>query len=399
MKIAIVHDFLVRFGGAEKLVQAWAERFPDAPIYTLFFDYKKMSKHIPKGNFPSVKARIRTSYLQKWYRLSGGRYTWMLALMPKAIESFDLAEFDQILSSSAAFSHGIITNIEQKHVCYVHSPMRWAWDWHFNFMKERKMGALSRAVFRWICKRLRQWDVASAGRPDVLLAASSVIKERISKYWRQESSVLHPFVDLDVFKISKNFNVGKPITGDDQILDQKSKNSKEYYLVVSQLVPYKKIELAIEACGELGLNLKVVGDGMARNDLAKVANKFTSEEDKKFKTSKVEFLGAKYGQELVEIFQNAKGFIFPSVDDFGMAPVEAMACGISVIAFRDGGALDWMKDGETGLFFEEQNVKSLKKALEKFENSQKLKISKEKIREHAKNFSKEKHLQKLSEYL
>ncbi len=353
-KIAIVHDFLVRYGGAEALVKAWAEEFPEAPIFTLFYDEKKMEQFFPKE-------RIKTSYLQKWYNLTK-RYTWMLPFMPMAIESFDLSEYDIILSSSSAFSHGVLTNYQQKHISYVHSPMRWAWDWHFEFMKERKMGFIKKWFFQKIVSKIRLWDEITAIRPDMILSASTAIQKRIKKYWCRDSEVVFPFADLERFNITNK------------------KQGKSYFLVVAQLVPYKKIEIAIRACEELGLPLKIVGEGISRKSLEEISGDHT------------EFLGAKYGDELVEIMQNAKAFLFPSVDDFGITPVEAMACGVPVIAYKKGGALDTIKEGFSGVFFEEQNAESLKKVLKETNFD---KFDSQKIRKVAEVFSKRKHLESI----
>ena len=351
-KIAIVHDFLVRYGGAEALVKAWAEEFPDADIFTLFYDEKKMGKFFPKE-------RVSTSYLQFWYSLTK-RYTWMFPFMPRAIESFNLSNYDIVLSSSAAFSHGALTSYEQKHVSYIHSPVRWCWDSHFSFMKERNMGFFQRWFFQKWTSSIRVWDTFTADRPDVLLAASTEIQKRIQKYWRKESEIVFPFVDLDRFKIA-----------------EKSTSSDEYFLIVSQLVPYKRINIAIEACNKLGLPLKIVGEGIERKKLEKIAG------------NTVEFIGSKYDDELVEIMKNAKAFLFPGIDDFGMTVIESMACGVPVIAYKKAGVLDTVKEGVSGLFFEEQSVESLVSVLQYFDISQ---FNKEKTRDHAKQFSKEKHL-------
>ena len=354
MKIAIVHDFLVRYGGAELLVKTWSEEFPEAPIFTLFYDEKKMGKFFPKK-------RIQTSYLQKFYNLTKS-YTWLLPLMPFAIESFDLSEYDVILSSSAAFSHACLTTYEQKHISYVHSPMRWAWDYYFKFLKERKLNFLTKYLFKKIIFKLRYWDVVTASRPDVILVPSSAVQKRVEKYWNRESEILSPFVCLNTFCLPK------------------TKIKGNYFLIVAQLVSYKKIDLAIRVCEELKIPLKIVGAGIERKKLEKLAGKYT------------QFLGAKYGVELVEIMQKAQAFLFLGEDDFGITQIEAMACGIPVVSYKRGGALDVIEEGISGVFFEDQSVKSLKKVLKDTDFSV---FNSQKIRKSAERFSKKKHLDNL----
>ncbi|MBT4936517.1 glycosyltransferase [Candidatus Peregrinibacteria bacterium] len=361
MKIAIVHDFLVRFGGAEKLVQTWMEEFPEAPIFTLFYDEKKMGSMFPRK-------RVKTSSLQKYYSLTK-RYTWLLPFMPIAIESFDLSDYDIILSSSAAFSHGVLTTPDQKHICYIHSPMRWAWDYHFSFIKERKMGFLKKFFFQKAISKIRVWDEISASRPDILLAASTEVSHRIKKYWRRDSEIIFPFVDISKFKVEK-------LEG-----HQGEKLDEGYFLIVSQLVPYKRIDIAIQACEELGLTLKIVGEGIMRKELEKISGPH------------IKFLGRLEEEDLIPVIQNAKAFLFPGIDDFGMAPIESMACGVPVLAYKKGGAMDTVKEGISGVFFKEQSVESLKELLKKTDFSQ---FDVKKIRSHAEAFSKERHMNKIS---
>ena len=378
-KIAIVHDFTVRYGGAEALVKSWMDEYPEASLFTLFYDEKKMGKFFSKE-------RVKTSYLQKWYTLTK-RYTWMLPFMPKAIESFDLSEYDIILSSSAAFSHGLKVSDNQKHICYVHSPMRWAWDWHFEFIKERKMGSFTRFIFQWMIHKIRIWDEKVANRPTTLLAASTEIQKRIEKYWRRDSQVVFPFADTDRFIMS---NLKKDVSSSLHAKENlwgaqiKAANKNGYFLVVSQLVPYKKIEIAIQVCEELGLSLKIVGGGVQEEYL------------KTFAGENTEFLGSKYGYELVAIMQGARAFLFPGVDDFGITPVEAMACGVPVVAYKKAGALDTVKPNVSGVFFEEQSVESLKDILKRTDFDI---FDPQKIREVAEQFSKEKHIQAIKKLI
>lgn len=373
-KIAIVHDFLVRYGGAEAVVKAWAEEYPDAPIFTMFYDEEKMSQFFPKE-------RIKTSFLQKYYKLIKN-YVYLLPFMPLAIESFDLSDYDIVLSSSAAFSHGVLTTPDQKHISYVHSPMRWAFDWHFNFMKERKMGFLKSLIFKYLVSKVRIWDEIAASRPDRVLAVSKVIQERISKYWKRNSDIVHPFADMKKFYLATKKNVNSAYKKNPW--GSQKLREGEYFFIVSQLVPYKRIDLAIKSCESLSLPLKIVGTGSDESRLKKLASKHT------------EFLGPKYGSDLVELMQKAKAFLFLGVDDFGITPIEAMACGVPVIAYKKGGIMDTMIDGKTGVFFDAQNLAAVKQALTKIDFA---KFDSRFIRQHAENFSKEKHLSQLKQYL
>lgn len=364
-KIALVHDFVVRYGGAEKLLHSWANLFPDAPIFTLIYNQKTMGRFFPIE-------RIRSSYLQKHYTFTK-RYTWLLPFMPQAIESFDLSEYDIVLSSSSAFSHGVLTHAYQKHISYIHSPMRWAWDYHFTFIKERNMGLFKKILFQKMISKIRIWDELTASRPDVLFAASTEVQKRIQKYWHRKSDILFPFVDIQKFTIPKEKDSEKLL-----------ESHKKYYIIVSQLVPYKRIDIAIQACEKLKIPLKIIGKGVIREELEKISGPYT------------EFLGEKEESVIISYLQNAEVFLFPGCDDFGMAPIEAMACGIPVVAYKKAGALDTVQEGVSGVFFTEQTVKSLQNILEKTNFSQ---LEPQKIRDVAKKFSREKHLQSLKKYI
>lgn len=368
-RVAVVHDFTVRFGGAERLVVEWCKKF-DADLFTLFYDEKKMGRY-----FEGVS--VTSSYLQKFYNLGLGYY-FLLPFMGRAIQSFDLSEYDVVLSSSAAFSHG--TRVNARHVSYVHSPARWAFDYHDEFMKERKMGRVSRFIFERIIKRFKKWDLSVVKNADEILCPSNVVKDRILQYWNVEAEVVAPFVDTDKFDIGSN--------------------EREYFLVVAQLVPYKRIDIAIEACKRLGLKLKIVGEGMEGERLRLREREEEGEKGKdkgrEGGSRDVEFLGRLDGDDLVKAYQGAKALLFTSVDDFGMTGIEAMACGVPVVALKKAGALDWMVDGVTGEFFEKQDVASLASVLEDFDPN---KYEASAIRNHALNFSLEKHLGRIESCL
>jgi len=354
MKVAIVHDFTVRYWWAEKLVQEFSKMYPDAPIFTLFFDEKRMWKFFPKE-------RIITSSLQKLYNLSFWKYTHLLPFMSKAIEEFDFSEYDLVISSSSAFSHWIITNPKTKHICYVHSPMRWAWDYFFEFQKERWFWAIKKHFFRKQIHKIREWDFISSWRPDKIISASKMIKKRVEKYWKKESDVIYPFVDIEEFKPIKN-------------------SKKDYYLVVSQLVPYKKVDEIIKAFNKFWEKLIIIWEWIERKKLEKLAK------------WNIKFLWTKYWDELIWFFQNAKAFIFAWIDDFWMTPIESMACWIPIISINKWWAKETVIDWKTWFFFEKQTGKSILKCLQ---NSDISKIKIEDCRNRAEEFSREIFVEKI----
>ena len=343
MKVALVHELLTMRGGAERVLKVVAEMFPEAPIYTLLYDEKKLGDWFPRE-------RIRFSSLQKFSGLSTNHHLY-LRRFPKAVEnwSFDGAQddtpFDLVISFSSAFAHGIQTSGKTKHLSYVHTPARYLWDRAFDVLdRVCRVGALRATPLQGLRRRylehtfhkLRQWDAMAAERGDHLLAASKATQRRIELYWRRESDVLYPPVDVDEFPLYE----GK---------------RDDYYVLVSTLVPYKRIDLAIDACNALGKNLKIIGEGPDEKNLRKRSGKT------------IEFLGYLSHKDLVPVLQNARGFIFPGEEDFGIAPIEAMACGTPVIAYGKGGALETVVVGDTGMFFGEQTSASLGEAIQKFE--------------------------------
>ena len=348
-KIAIVHDFLQSLGGAERVTLAISELYPDAPIYTLTYN-SKLDKYFGDK-------KIVTSYLQKWAHLQ----RWaripaklLLPFYPLAVESFDLDDFDIVISSSHSFAKNIITRPQTTHISYIHSPMRYIWDtWH-TYIAEQNLGRALSATIRRILSQIRIWDKVGASRVDIFVANSHNVRNRIAKYYRRASQVIYPPVDVD--KIS----LGQP--GD-------------YFLVVSRLSRYKRVDLAIAVCNELKLSLKVVGTGEEESALRKLAGPTT------------EVIGWVDDTEKIKYLQGARALIFPGEEDFGIVPVEAMAAGKPIIAFRKGGLLETVIEGQTGLFFDDQTVPSLKSAVEKFINQTGL-WDGSAIRRHAEQFSK-----------
>ena len=342
MKVAIVHDFLTQMGGAEKVVEVLHDMFPEAPIYTSIFDPDAMPIYYRTWD-------IRPSFLQK---LPIKKYSHRLALLlyPLAFESFDLSEYDVVISSSSAFAKGVITQPHTTHICYTHAPMRFAWTTK-NYMKNEKVNRPMRMILGPGMHYLRNWDMQAASRVDHYVANSRAVSQRISKFYRRNCDVVYPPVDTKRFSIDSD--VG------------------DYFIIVSRFVPYKRLDLAVEAFTKLGLPLKVVGTGRQMKQLKEIAG------------PNVEFLGRVDDVALPGLLARAQAYLMPGEEDFGIAPVEANACGRPVIAYAAGGALDSQIDGVTGVLFKEQTVDCLCEAVRRF---QQIKFDPQRIQAHAQAF-------------
>jgi glycosyltransferase involved in cell wall biosynthesis len=323
MKVAIVHYWLVGMRGGEKVLECLCELYPDADIYTLVMDRSKLSSTI-------AKHKITTSFLQKL----GGRhfYQKLLPLMPPALEAFDLSGYDLILSSEAGPAKGIVPPPDSVHICYCHSPMRYIWDLYPEYYK--RSGWLGRLALTLTSSWLRAWDVTTSLRVDHFIANSAFVAKRIEKYYRRESTVIHPPVDLARFALSGT--VG------------------DYYLCAGQITPYKRVDLAIEACKRLGRRLVIIGSG-ATSEMRRRAGE------------NVTFLDKVDDETMARYFSQCRALLFPGVEDFGIVPLEVMASGRPVIAYRRGGALETVAEGRTGVFFDRQTVESLVQAITDFE--------------------------------
>lgn len=339
MKVALVHELLTMRGGAEKVLRILADLFPDAPIYTLLYDEKKLQDWFPKE-------RVRTSAVQPHFPLSTFHFPFNhhlhLQQFPAAVEAWDFSGFDLVISSSSAFAHGIITNGNPKHLCYVHSPARYLWDRTHDVLGRAHhglLGALRRKFLERTFHRLRIWDSEAADRPDRLIAASAEVQRRIELYWRRPSEVIYPPVDDFWFAPS-------PPLG--------AMEHPHYALVVSTLVPYKRIDLAIKACEQAGIFLKIVGEGPDMANLKRIAGKH------------VEFYGYRSLDELKDLYHSAQMTIVPGEEDFNLVALESMACGTPVLAYRAGGPLETIIEGKTGAFFDQPTADSLAQAVQKF---------------------------------
>lgn len=342
-RVAIVSDPLVQRGGAERCVDVMAQTFPDAPIFALLYS---------RTTGPAaLEPRIVTSPLQ---RLPGAtrRHRWLLPFYPAAIESFDLSEYDVILSSHHTAAKGILRTADQSHLCYCHTPMRALWERSFDEI--HSLPGFARPFATASLRSLRAWDYATAARVDTFIANGSTTQRRIAKHYGRESTVLHPPIDVERFRPG-----GEPEAGD-------------YYLVASRLVPYKRVDLAVAATGALGRRLVVVGGGSGESAVRGAAH--------------VDYRGHVSDRELLELMRGARALIFPAYEDFGMAPVEMMACGRPVVAYGAGGVSETVIGGVTGVFAADQSVAAFVDALERFERTA---FDRGRIRAHAETFSQQ----------
>ncbi len=355
MKIAIVHDFLNQYGGAEKVVETLHEIYPDAPIFTTIFQAKKLPPMFSTFD-------IRTSFMQNLPFLNR-HFKKYLLLFPHAVERLNLEEFDLVISSSSAFAKGVITSKKTCHICYCYSPMRFVWDAEYYFSQEN-MNPFYRLFLPWTLSRLKRWDIITAKRVDYFIGISAHIRQRIKSAYDRDADVIYPPVDLSSFYISNEYG--------------------DYFLVLSRLNAYKRIDLVVEAFNRLSLPLIIIGTGPYEKILKNNAKK------------NIKFLGRISQNEVSRYLSRCRGLIFPGIEDFGIAPVEAMASGRPVIAYAEGGSLETVLDGITGLFFKEQTPESLIETINTFEE---MEFNPQKIRQHAEQFDKEIFKKKIYDYV
>ena len=344
-RVALVHDYLVQDGGAERTLLALHEMYPRAPIFTLFHD--------PRRTHAGFKhADIRPSRLNE-LPFAKRHYQWYLPFMASAVEDMDLSGYDLVLSSSSSFAKGVIASPDALNICYLHTPTRFLWQERVGYINELPQPALIKRILPSILHQMRTWDRLAASRPDILLTNSRTSQSRIKRYYGRGSTVIAPPVDIERIPFSH-----KPGT---------------FWLTGGRLVAYKRFDLAVRAFAKLNLPLKVFGEGPELPKLKKLAG------------PKTEFLGHVTEQEKIELFREAIAFLHPQIEDFGITAVEAMAAGRPIIAFGQGGAAETVIDGTTGTYFEVQTWEDVGNAVIRFDPG---KFDARRIRAHAETFAK-----------
>jgi len=346
VKVAIVHYWLLTMRGGERVIEALCELYPEADIYTHVADPEALSDTIRSH-------RIQETFIA---RLPGARrhYQKYLPLMPLALEQLDLREYDLVISSECGPAKGVITTPRTLHVCYCHSPMRYVWDMYWDYLEgiAKPLRPLARGLLHYI----RRWDLASAFRVDHFLANSEFVADRVMKHYRRDAEVIHPPVDTGAFGVAES--------------------TDDYYLLVGQLVPYKRADLAVRAFSRAGKPLVVIGDGEQAAELRRLAG------------PTVQIMGRQPGSVIHQKYARCRALLFPGEEDFGIVPIEAMASGRPVIAYGRGGVLETVVEGRTGLFFHEQTVESLLDAVRRFEEQEST-FDPAEIRRHALGFDRE----------
>lgn len=356
MRVALVHDMLTQYGGAEKVLKAISDIYPQAPIFTLIYNEEKLG-HI------FSKYRIRASFLQK-FPFAKNRFQYLLPLMPSAIENYNLENFDLIISSASALSKGVIIPPSALHICYCHTPTRYLWVNSQDYVDGLKYNKLIKSIIKLYLPRLRIWDYLTVSRVDKFIANSYNVKKRIKRFYNRESVVVYPSVNIKKFFVSEK--------------------NKEYFLIGGRIVPYKKFDIAITAFNKLNIPLKVFGEGPDYKKLKKKANK------------NIEFLGFIKEDDKPKLYSQARAFLYPQEEDFGITLIEAMASGTPVIAYKAGGAKESIKEGVSGEFFSEQTWESLAEKIINFKDN---KYDRYEIARSVEKFSKENFKGKIKKFV
>ena len=359
MKKALIHDWYYINGGAEKVIHSFNNIWNDLDLYALVdFLNDKDRRYILNGK------SVNTSFIQR-LPTAKSNHRKFLQLFPYAIEQFDLREYDLILSSSASIAKGVLTNHNQLHICYCHSPMRYAWDLYHQYLNESSFGFFKRTYAKKVLHKVRMWDVINTNRVDVFVANSNYIKGRIKKIYNRDAKVIYPPVNV------KNL-----------VLE---KNKEDYYFTASRMVPYKKMDLIVRAFNNMpDKQLIVAGDGPEYKKIKSIAK------------SNIKLLGFLEENKLKEYISRAQAFVFAAEEDFGIIPVEAQACGTPVIAYNKGGLRETVLDMETGILFNNQTEKSINDAVKKFET---LKFDYDAIRKNSLRFSKERFEKEIKDFV
>ena len=341
-RIALVHDYFVQMGGAERVAEAMHDSFPTAPMYTTVALPQSLPQRLRAAD-------IRTSLLQHLPSIER-RFRHYFMLYPFAVEHFDLSQYDLIFSSSSGYAKGVRRRRNAIHVCYCHTPMRWVWRYD-DYVAREGFGKMARAALPLLLWGLRKWDLRASRQPNYYIANSRLVADRIKKIYGREAFVIPPPIDVNRFQMSVEID--------------------DYYLVLSRLMPYKRIDLAVEACKRMNRRLVIIGDGPDRARLESLAD------------DRIEFLGRQPDSIVNYYLSRCRALLFPGEEDFGMAPLEANAAGRPVIAYRGGGAVETVEDGITGVFFDQPDSRALATAIEKFES---MRWDQQRLRRHAEGF-------------
>jgi glycosyltransferase involved in cell wall biosynthesis len=359
VKIAIVHDWIVTLGGAERVLKEIYSLFPEADLFTLFY---KKSSLIELGINPQ---KVKVSFMQK-IPFVEKKYRCFLPIMPYAVESLNLSDYDIVISSSHAFAKGVLTGSNQIHISYIHTPMRYAWEMYYKYLKDFRLDRGIRRFFAgYIFNKIRIWDLATSNRPDYYIANSQCVAKRIKKFYGKDSLVIYPPVELECFKLRKE--------------------KENFYITAGRLVPYKRTDLIVTAFSKMpDKYLVIIGDGPELKRIKYMVGK------------NVEILGHMPKDTLADYLSRAKAFVFAAEEDFGILPVEAQACGTPVIAYGRGGARETVIEGKTGLFFMEQHADAIVDAVYRFE---KMDFNPVEIRKNAERFSCERFRSQIREFI
>jgi len=378
MRVALIHDWLNGMRGAEKVLEALCELYPDAVIFTLFYEPEKISKAISRHE-------VRASALNR-FPIVRRNYRSILPLFPAVVERFDLSQFDLVISSSHCAAKGVKPPSHALHICYCHSPMRYIWDRFDDYFSKAETGALKRLLARGVASRLRRWDVLSSSRVDIFVSNSEFVKGRVQNFYGRPSAVIYPFADTDFYRPAPNARTP---------LRSIPRGDGDYFLTVSALVPYKRIRDIVEVFSSLDERMIIIGDGPERERLAAMA------------PPNVEFIGWVSDHKLLEFYRNCRGVIFPGVEDFGIVPVEAQACGKPVIALAEGGALETVdapligadnldRSDAAGILYREAGAQYLKEAIARFAR---MSFDSDIIRKKALRFSRQAFLSNMADFI